>query len=89
MTQFRLSQNYPNPFNPATNISFEISEATSLELAVYDLLGKKVSTLASGMHAVGSHTVQWDASGFPAGIYFYKLVAEDGITETKKLVLLK
>lgn len=89
VNQFKLSQNYPNPFNPATNISFELSEAASLELTVYNLLGKKVSTLTSGMHTAGSHTVRWDANGSPAGIYFYKLVVEDGFTETKKMLFLK
>jgi hypothetical protein len=87
--QYNLSQNYPNPFNNTTMINYQLSKNNEVKLAVYDLLGKKVSVLASGMHAAGTYTVRWDAADFPAGLYFYKLTAADGFSETKKLVLLK
>jgi hypothetical protein len=87
--QFRLNQNYPNPFNPKTVIRYSLPVTCHMDLSVYNLLGQKVVTLVSGQHTAGTHTVKWDATGFPAGIYFYKLVAENGFTQTKKLVLLK
>ena len=89
VNQYSLHQNYPNPFNPTTNIAFALAKTGFIELAVYNLLGEKVAILTSGMHTAGSHTVQWNATGNPAGIYFYKLTAPGEITETKKLILLK
>lgn len=87
--KFRLMQNYPNPFNPSTTIPFELAEAGSVELVVYNMLGEKIAVLASGMHNAGSYTVHWNAENFPTGIYFYKLTTDHGTSETKKLVLLK
>lgn len=53
---FKLHQNYPNPFNPTTNITFEVPEASQVVLSVYDMLGRKVSTLIDRSLSVGAHT---------------------------------
>jgi hypothetical protein len=84
INNYRLDQNYPNPFNPKTNIPYALPVRGHI-----DLLGQKVATLVSGKQPAGQHHVQWDAAELPAGIYFYQLVAADGFTITKKLVLLK
>jgi hypothetical protein len=86
--EFSLSQNYPNPFNPTTNIEFSIARAGSVKMTVIDALGREVATLANGLRGAGTYTVQWDASSFPSGVYFYKLETS-GFTETRKLLLLK
>jgi len=86
---FHLEQNYPNPFNPKTFISYRLPLNSMVELSVYDMLGKKVATLVSKKQAAGDHKVQWDASGFASGIYFYRLVTDKGFVKTRKLVLLK
>jgi hypothetical protein len=84
----RLEQNYPNPMNPSTNISFELPEAGFVTLKIFDTLGKEVATLVSEHRPAGRHVVQFDASRLTGGVYFYR-VAAGGVSETRKLVLLK
>jgi hypothetical protein len=86
---YKLSGNYPNPFNNATIINYQLSKNSEVELTVYDILGKKVSVLASGMHAAGTHTVRWNASDCPAGIYFIQLKANGRIRDAQKMIYLK
>jgi hypothetical protein len=57
---FALYPAYPNPCNPATTISFSLPEAAETELAVYNVTGQKVRTLADDRLAAGQHTVSWD-----------------------------
>ncbi|MCP4633943.1 MAG: T9SS type A sorting domain-containing protein [candidate division Zixibacteria bacterium] len=85
---FSLEQNYPNPFNATTNIRYSLNSSSEIELTVYDLLGRKVQTLDRGFKKAGNHSVDFDASEFSSGIYFYKLSAGE-FSETKKMVLLK
>ena len=94
---FHLYQNYPNPFNPITVIRYSIgrtpseqaSATSKVELNVYNLLGQKVATLVSERQIPGDYTVAWDASGFPSGVYVYRLTTSSGFTQTKKLILLR
>jgi hypothetical protein len=83
---YTLKQNYPNPFNPSTQITFTLPAQTSVTLGVYDMLGREVAQLANGTLAAGEHSVTWNASGIPSGVYVYRIRA--GVfTETKKLIL--
>lgn len=93
---FLLLQNYPNPFNPMTNVEFQMPNAAHVKLSVYDILGREVAMPVNEKKNAGRYSVQWDASGFASGIYFYKLEAlqtEGGQTgnyvATKKLILLR
>lgn len=85
---YYLSQNYPNPFNPATTISYSIPEGQIVKLKVYDILGKEISTLVNDFRPEGVHTVNFDASSLPSGIYIYSIQAGQ-FRNSKKLVLLK
>jgi hypothetical protein len=85
---FGLSQNYPNPFNPKTIINYELVIISDVDLSVYDLLGQKVATLVSERKEAGYHQVEWDASKFASGIYFYRVEAGE-FREVKKMVLLR
>ena len=85
---YKLEQNYPNPFNPVTQIAFSLPENTMVTLKIYDLLGRTITVLLNGQQQTGVHSVQWNASRYPSGIYFYRLQA-GSFTETKKLVVLK
>lgn len=87
-TAYTLSQNYPNPFNPATTIIYTLQEPCKVELTVYNQLGQNVATLFSGEAQTGGHSVQWNASNVPSGVYFYQLKTGK-YTITKKLLLLK
>lgn len=77
-TETRLLPNYPNPFNPNTYITVELAEESEITVSVHDILGRHITTLASGVHAAGGHVFEWsgtDASGnaMPSGIYFTRL----------------
>ncbi len=85
---YQLAQNYPNPFNPSTRIQYAVSEAASVRLAVYDLLGREVRVLVDATTAAGVYTVTFDAASLPSGAYFYRLQAGD-FTETRRMVFLK
>ncbi len=92
-TEFSLSQNSPNPFNMATRIDFALPQASDIELAVYNILGQKVQTLAEGTYPAGTHSARWDGSdqsgtAAASGIYFYRLTAGDKVL-IKKMVVLK
>jgi predicted GH43/DUF377 family glycosyl hydrolase len=84
-----LSQNYPNPFNPSTIINYELRISRDVELSVYNLLGQKVATLINGRQQAGFYQVEWDASGFASGVYYYRLNTDGGFVQTKKLILLR
>jgi spore coat protein CotH/photosystem II stability/assembly factor-like uncharacterized protein len=98
-TAFRMYQNYPNPFNPSTTIAFDLPVEATVALDVFDVLGRKVAaplaTEADGSTlAAGTHTVRWDASDRPTGVYFAVLRASDhsGRTlfrDTRKLLLVR
>jgi len=92
--RYRLSQNVPNPFNPMTTIRFELPEATSVRLEVYDISGRLVRSLIGGRAmSAGRQEVVWngkDDSGLQvaAGVYFYHLGAGP-FTETRRMTLVK
>lgn len=82
-----------SPFNPSTKIRFSFpllrgGRGVSVTLEIYDMLGREISSLINGQLRPGSYEVEWDATNFPSGVYFYKLSAA-GLVITKKMVLLK
>jgi hypothetical protein len=70
---FSLSQNYPNPFNPLTNIKFQLPIAGFVRLTVLDILGREIDMLVNESLRAGTYNVDWNASGLPSGVYFYKI----------------
>ena len=87
-SKYALEQNYPNPFNPTTNINFSIPQSGSVTLKVYNTLGAEVKTLISENMAAGNHTVKFNATELPSGIYFYTLNSNN-VSITKKMMLIK
>lgn len=85
---FELMQNYPNPFNPATTIKFAIPRESDVNVSVYNILGQHVTTLMNDRMKAGSYSIQFNASGFSSGTYFYRITA-GGFVETKKMMILK
>jgi flagellar hook assembly protein FlgD len=71
------SQNYQNPFNPATKISYSVSNVQFVTLKIYDIFGREVSTLVSGLQQSGTSTLTWDAGRQASGGYSYRLKAGD------------
>lgn len=86
--EFALEQNYPNPFNPETQIRFSLAAGGNAELAVYDVLGRKVATLLDGPLSAGAHSVTFDGAGLASGMYFYRL-RSGGFTDVKRMMLVK
>ena len=86
--KYSLSQNYPNPFNPTTNIKLQIPESGLVKLVVFDVTGREVAELVNETLGAGEYKVDFNASGFTSGVYFYKLTSA-GFTETKRMVLVK
>ena len=104
LSGYYLLQNYPNPFNPSTKIRFVIpngvrnpkdfssqsprNDNSLITLKVYDILGNEVATLVNEEKPGGSYEVNFDGSGLPSGIYFYRL--ESGkFVSVKKMILIK
>ncbi len=85
---YHLFQNYPNPFNPVTTIKFEIPFSQKIELKVFDMLGREVKTLFSGIAPAGVMAIDFKADDLPSGMYVYTISAGN-FTASKKLMLLK
>lgn len=83
-----LAQNYPNPFNPSTTIEWTVPTASKVSLKIFNLLGEEVGTLVDADMSPGEYRTTWNASGFPTGMYFYRLQV-GGAVQTRKLILAK
>lgn len=83
-----LDDAYPNPFNPATSIRFGLPEAQRVRVAIYDVVGRQIDVLADGVLSAGYHTLRFEASGLPSGLYLLRMDTP-GQTLTRKLTLLK
>lgn len=92
--EFALLQNYPNPFNPSTMIRYDLAASAHVNITVFDVLGRVVTTLVDEVQSASRYSVNWNATGLSSGIYFYRIYArsQDGardFTSTKKLILMK
>jgi len=97
---FRLEQNYPNPFNPSTKIRFDIPQSNPLSgevsqgrggfvrLSIHNILGQEVAVLVNENLKPGKYEIEWNASNYPSGVYFYRLVSSS-FTQTRKMLLIK
>jgi hypothetical protein len=86
--EFALHQNYPNPFNPSTTIAFYLPVGGNVRIEIYTPLGQLVRTLVNQNMTEGSHSILFDASQLPSGVYFCRLIASNR-TEIKKMILQK
>ena len=85
---YLLEQNYPNPFNPTTTIRYKLPAVGHVTLKVYDILGRLIETLVDAKQSAGYYNVNFDASKFATGVYFYRLQT-GSIQITRKLMLMK
>ena len=91
--EFTINQNYPNPFNPTTTLRYDLPEDANVNITIYDMMGRQVSTLVSTQQTAGYRSTQWNATnsfGEPvsAGLYIYTIQAGK-FSQTKKMILLK
>jgi len=87
--KFSLSQNYPNPFNPTTKISFQLPVAGFSSLKIFDILGREMKTLVNEFKQAGYYNVDFNASDFPSGVYFYQLSVDNEKIAIKKMLYIK
>jgi len=85
--QVVLHQNYPNPFNPTTTIAFSIPRSDLVSIKVYNIVGDEITTLINDELSIGNHSIKWDGSLQPSGVYFVQ-IESSGFVQTRKMVLL-
>jgi hypothetical protein len=88
LNTYSLFQNYPNPFNPSTRINYNVGEPGLVQLKIYNILGVEVATLVNEQQNSGNYTVDFDATRFSSGVYFYSL-SVNNFTQTRKMILEK
>ena len=91
--EFSLLSNYPNPFNPTTTIQYGIPDIRDVSIMIYDLMGRRVTTLFHNEQQAGWYEITWNGllnngSLAPAGLYLYKIMAGEEI-KTSKISLIK
>jgi hypothetical protein len=86
--KYELAQNYPNPFNPSTTIKFSIPESGIVKVTVYDAIGRVVATLTNSFYQASNYKIEWNATSYASGIYFYRLESRN-FNMVKKMVLVK
>lgn len=86
--EFALGQSYPNPSNPKSNIEFQLPERTKVNISVYDLLGRLVSTIVNDELDAGIYTAEFNGNNLSSGTYIYRITA-GSYTEVRKLILIK
>jgi len=85
---FTIDQNYPNPFNPETRIGYTLNRSVIVRIEILNLLGQTVDVLLNSFQPSGYHSVSWNASAFPSGVYFCRITA-GSYDKTIKMLLLK
>ena len=85
---YNLFHAYPNPFNPLTTIKYALPQESKITISVYDIRGREIDVLFSGVKDIGYHETTWDASQYSSGAYFIRMNS-GSFTKTQKVMLLK
>lgn len=88
VNSFEILKNYPNPFNPNTIISYNLPITCNVELKIYDILGKEVTTLVNEKQSIGHYNIRFNANNLPSGIYLAR-VRSEYFSKTIKMNLIK
>lgn len=86
---YKLYQNYPNPFNSQTKIKFDLKNSQSIIITLFDVNGKKIKSLFEGNIYSGTYDINFNSLEFPSGVYFYSLILNNNIIDTKRMIILK
>ena len=89
ISKTKLLQNKPNPFNPSTEIFYNVSQNSFINIKVYNLLGQEVAALVNEMKQPGKYQIRFDGSALSSGMYFYKMFVNEIATDSKRMLLLK
>jgi len=88
-TEFSLRQNYPNPFNSTTTIEYHLPQAGWARVEIFNLQGRLVAQLVDAYHYAGRYFVDWNASHYPTGMYFYRLSVGHAYRKTRTMQLIR
>jgi photosystem II stability/assembly factor-like uncharacterized protein len=86
---FSLYQNYPNPFNSSTIIKFQLSKPADIIIRLFDITGREVSVIFNEKLNTGVYEITFDSNNYSSGVYFYSLITDGQLIDTKKMILLK
>ncbi len=86
--EFSLLQNYPNPFNPSTVIEYSIPINELVQIKIYDMLGKEITTLVNELKSPGTYRAEFDSKNLSSGVYFYRITA-GSFQDVRKMILLR
>ena len=86
--EYSLEQNFPNPFNPTTTISYSIPHTGLVQIKIFNIIGKEVTTLVNEQKRAGKYKTEFNADDLPSGVYLYRLQSGDFV-QTEKMILLK
>jgi len=89
ISKTQLLQNKPNPFNPSTEIFYNVSQNSFINIKVYNLLGQEVAALVNEIKQPGKYQIRFDGSALSSGMYFYKMFVNEIATDSKRMLLLK
>ena len=85
---YSIANIFPNPFNPITTIKYGLPYIGMVKIVVYDISGRQVARLLNNIQAPGFHSIAWDASSYPSGLYFIRMESNN-FSETRKVLLIK
>ena len=89
LENFVLKQNYPNPFNSSTTISYALSFRSYVNLNIYDINGKLVTSLVNEIQKSGEYKINLNCSDLSSGIYIYRIETNQGVSQSRKMVVMK
>jgi len=84
-----LVQGYPNPFNSSYSLQFTLDRDSEVEVAIYNLLGKRVALLQQGLMSAGQQLLHWQADSAPSGLYFFSIQLNSAPAHTGKCLLIR
>jgi hypothetical protein len=87
--RFWISQNYPNPFNGTTSILVSFDREVAVTVEVFDMLGRRILADVSEKYPIGRHRIDFDASLWPSGVYFCRLIINGNPLPPVKMLVLR
>ncbi|MFA7360394.1 MAG: YCF48-related protein [Candidatus Kapaibacterium sp.] len=89
ISDYKLFQNYPNPFNPSTTISYNLSKSGNVRIKVFDVTGKEIEELVNKILQAGSYKITFNPTKYTSGIYFYSMIIDGKVLDTKRMVYIR